>query len=131
MHEHQAALFTEDERKFLADVQNSLGNADRKLADDPALLDKLTRAYREAKCLGLSQDELLADFLYLEMQAPGFHRHPAIRGWLHQPGAASDDRFADLVDVLRKKSQQLKENQYWRRHVALASKKLARHSWHC
>ena len=110
MHEHQTALLTEDERKFVVAVQNSIGNAAGRLADDPALLDKLTRAYSEAKRMGLTRDELLMEFLYLEMKVPGFHRHPAIRRWLHKPGAAADERFADLIDVLRNKSRQRKED---------------------
>ena len=110
MHEHQTALLTEDERKFVVAVQNSIGNAAGRLADDPALLDKLTRAYSEAKRMGLTRDELLVEFLYLEMKVPGFHRHLAIRRWLHKPGAAADERFADLIDVLRNKSRQRKED---------------------
>jgi hypothetical protein len=66
--------------------------------------------YDEATRLGLARDELLADFLFLQIQAPGFHRHPAIRTWLTQPGATADERFADLLDVLRNKSQQLAES---------------------
>lgn len=111
MHEHQTALLTEDERKFVMAVQNSIDGADRRLANDPALLDKLIRAYNEARRLGLRREEVLANFLYLEMQAPGFHRKPVIRKWLREPGVAPDDRFADLIDVLRKKSQQLEGNE--------------------
>lgn len=104
-------LLTEDERKFVTAVQNSIGGAEGGLANDPALLDKLIRAYSEARRLGLRREEVLANFLYLEMQAPGFHRKSAIRKWLREPGAAPDDRFADLIDVLRKKSQQLDGNE--------------------
>ena len=110
MHEHQTALLTEDERKFVAAVRGSIGSADGTLADDPALLDKLSQAYSEAKRMGLTRDELLADFLYLEMEVPGFHRHPAIRRWLHKPGATADHRFADLIDVLHNQSRQRKED---------------------
>lgn len=46
----------------------------------------------------------------LRRDAPGFHRHPSILEWLHQPGATPDDRFADLVEVIRKKSHQLNKN---------------------
>ncbi len=109
MQAHQTHALTEDERRFVTAVQDSIRNAVPRLADDPALLDKLKQAYGEARVIGLAQEKLLADFLYLEMQSPGFHRHPAIRGWLHQPGATPDERFADLIDLLRNKFQQLKE----------------------
>ncbi len=110
MHEHQTALLTEDEHRFITAVRDNIGNVDTRLTNDPALLDKLTRAYGEARRLGLVREEVLADFLYLELQAPGFHRTPAIQTWLHEPGASLDDRFTDLMDVLRKKSQQLEGN---------------------
>ena len=110
MEEHQAALLAEDDRRFILAVQEGIRDADTKLADDPTLFDKLSRAYDEATRLGLARDELLADFLFLEIQAPGFHRHPAIRTWLTQPGATADERFADLLDVLRNRSQQQKES---------------------
>ena len=110
MREHQTALLTEDEHRFITAVRDNIGNVDTRIANDPALLDKLTRAYGEARCGGLIREDVLADFLSLEMEAPGFHRHMAIQTWLREPGASPDDRFADLMDVLRKKSQQLGEN---------------------
>jgi hypothetical protein len=110
MEEHQAVRLSEDERRFVLSVQESMRDIDTRLADDPALFGKLVQAYVDATRLGLTRDALLADFLYLEIQAPGFHRHPAIRTWLTQPGATADERFADLIDVLRNKSQQLTES---------------------
>lgn len=111
MHEHQTVHLTEDERKFISAVRDSLLDADARLADDPALLAKLTEAHSEAKAIGLTRDASLANFTYLQIQAPEFHRHRAIRRWLGKPGTAPDERFADLVDVLRNKSRQLKENE--------------------
>lgn len=110
MHEHQTAFLTEDEHRFITAVRDNIGNVDTRIANDPALLDKLTRAYGEARRWGLIREDVLADFLCLEMEAPGFHRNAAIQAWLGEPGASPDDRFADLMDVLRKKSQQLGEN---------------------
>ena len=110
MEEHQAVLLSEDERRFVLSVQESIRDMDTRLADDSALFGKLTQAYGEATRLGLTRDALVADFLYLEIRAPGFHRHAAIRTWLTQPGATADERFADLIDVLRNKSQQLTES---------------------
>ena len=66
-------------------------------------------AYREGKLKGLTQDALLAAFMLLEIEAPGFHRHPMIAEWLGEPGASIDERFADLLDVLRNKLGQASE----------------------
>jgi hypothetical protein len=51
-HEHQTALLTEDEHRFITAVRDNIGNVDTRLTNDPALLDKLTRAYGEARRLG-------------------------------------------------------------------------------
>lgn len=110
MHNHKTMFLTEGEREFIAAVRDSIRKVDPTLADDPAFPDKLTEAFAEAKAAGLSRDKLLADFIYLEIQAPGFHRHPSIRRWLRKPGAAPDERFADLIEVLRNKSLRLQEN---------------------
>lgn len=100
----------ERERKFISVVQDSICKADTTLAGDPTLLDKLTEAFGEARATGITRDELLAHFIYLEIQAPGFHRHPSIRRWLCKTGAVPDERLADLIEVLRHKSQRLQEN---------------------
>jgi hypothetical protein len=104
-------LLTEAERRFISAVKDSIREVDPTLADDPAILDKLTEAFREARAAGLTRDKLLADFIYLEIQAPGFHRHPSIRRWLRKRGAVPDERFDDLMEVLRNKAEQTRENQ--------------------
>jgi hypothetical protein len=65
MEEHQAVLLSEDERRFVLSVQESMRDIDTRLADGQALFGKLTQAYVEATRLGLTRYELLADFLYL------------------------------------------------------------------
>lgn len=109
MHEHKADFLPENERRFLAEVQERMANGDERLATDPALPGKLMQAYREAKTIGVTQEDLLADFLYLGIQSPGFHRHPAIQAWLHQPGATPDLRFADLIAAVLTQSRKLME----------------------
>jgi hypothetical protein len=111
MRKHKAVLLTDDERTFISAVHDSIRNADATFSGDPALLDKLIEAFDKARAAGLTRDELLADFIYLEIQAPGFHRHPSIRRWLRKPGAVPDERFADLMEVLRNKSHQVHENE--------------------
>ncbi|PPK41974.1 hypothetical protein B0G57_12369 [Trinickia symbiotica] len=96
-------LLTSDERGFVTAVRNCIVSAHPKLGDDPELLDRLTMAYDEGKRMGLTEDELLAKFLWLETEVPGFYGQPAISNWLEKPGAPVDDRFKDLLAVLRKK----------------------------
>ncbi|MGN6086566.1 hypothetical protein [Trinickia sp.] len=103
-------ILAEGERKFISAVQDSIRKVAPTLTDDPTLPDKLAEALAEAKAAGLTRDKLLADFIYLEMQVPGFHRHPLIRRWLRKRGAVPDERFAGLIEVLRNKSLQLQEN---------------------
>ncbi|MGN6082790.1 hypothetical protein [Trinickia sp.] len=110
MRKQKTALLTQRERDFISAVQDSLSKADTSLTDDPTLHDKLTGAFLEARAIGIARDELLAHFIYLEIQAPGFHRHPSIRRWLRKTGAVPEERFSDLIEVLRHKSQQLQES---------------------
>jgi hypothetical protein len=79
MRNDKTMILTEEERNFISAVQDSIRKIDPTLVDDPTLPDKLTEAFGEARAAGLTRDKLLADFIYLEMQAPGFHRHPSIR----------------------------------------------------
>lgn len=88
---------------FVTAVRDCIVDVIPELADDPTLLGRLTAAYREAKRIGLTQDELLAEFLYLETEVPGFYRESAVSAWLQRPGASINRRFKDLLEVLRRK----------------------------
>jgi hypothetical protein len=101
----QNGLLTEDERDFIATVRDSIVSADPRFDDDPTLLDRLASAHSAARKFGLTEDAL-AKFLYLEMEVPSFYCQPVISNWLHKPGAPVDDRFNDLLDVLRMKLDQ-------------------------
>lgn len=104
--QQQNDLPVSDERMFVTAVRDSVVSGTPALGDDPALLDRLVQAYDEARRMGLTDDELLAEFLFLEIEAPEFYRHPAILDWLSKPGASIDGRFRDLLDMLRKKIEQ-------------------------
>lgn len=110
MSEHQVVPLTKSEYEFVTAVQHAICNSDPTLAQDPSLGDKLIEAYRLAKRMGLTRDQSLADFLYLEIQVPGFSRRPVIREWLDKPGADPGDRFDVLVDVVRRKSSELEDD---------------------
>ncbi len=96
-------LVVSDGRVFVTAVRDSVVSTTPALGDDPGLFDRLVQAYDEARRIGLIEDDLLAEFLFLEIEAPGFYRQPAIVNWLKKPGASIDDRFRDLLDMLRKK----------------------------
>lgn len=80
--QQRTALNTREERDFVTAVRDSIVTMNPKLGDDPALLDRLARAYGEAKRMGLTRDESLAEFVYLEIELPGFCRQPSISKWL-------------------------------------------------
>lgn len=101
--QQQTGLSTRAEPDFVTAARNSIVIANPRLGDDPTLLDRLAKAYGEARRMGLMHHELLAEFLRLEADVPSFYRQSAISKWLKRPGASIDDRFKDLLDVLRKK----------------------------
>lgn len=101
--QRQITLSTLDGHDFVMAIRDSIVLEHPQLGDDPALLDRLAQAYVEAERIGLVQHELLAEFLRLEAKAPGFYQQSAIAKWLRKRGASTDDRFRDLLDVLRKK----------------------------
>ncbi len=104
-----AALCAVDERNFVATVRDDIVQVNPKLRDDPSLLDRLVNAYKAAKTLGLRQDKSLGDFLYIEAEAPSFYIKPPIKNWLSKPVGTADERFQDLLAVLRKKLEEQKE----------------------
>ncbi|OAJ64097.1 hypothetical protein A6V37_00945 [Paraburkholderia ginsengiterrae] len=72
-------------------------------SDDPTLLDRLVRAYQDAKHMGFAQGEALDEFLYVEADVPEFYRKPAIAAWLAKPGRPIEERFEDVLAVARHK----------------------------
>ena len=105
----QREISTTDEHGFIAAIRDDAITANPKLGDDPTLLQRLADAHRDAKRLGLTQDVLLAEFLHLEAQIPGFYRKPVVSKWLAKPGASIEDRFTDLLDVLLKEAERVQE----------------------
>ena len=113
INQQQNHLLFSDERVVVTAVRDRVVSAVPALRDDPTLSDRLARAYDEGKSMGLTDDKLLAEFLYLEIEAPGFYRQPAILNWLEKQGdwlekqgAPIDSRFEDLLDVLSKTLEQ-------------------------
>jgi hypothetical protein len=107
--QQQATVSTEN-LGFVTAVRDSIISTNPTLGDDRALLDRLATAYAEAKRIGQTEEDLLTEFLLLEVEVPDFYRDPAVSAWLQKPGAPVDLRFRDLLEVLRKKLLQGQEN---------------------
>jgi hypothetical protein len=101
--EQWAALCASDERNFVATIRDDIIRDSPRLADDSTLLDRLVSAYQEARRIGFQQDKALVEFLYVEADAPGFYRKPAIAAWLAKPGRPIEERFEDVFAVARRK----------------------------
>ena len=71
------------------------------LAADAGLSDRLERAYRDGRDLGLQQGDAMTQFLYLEALTPGFYRQPPIGAWLARPGRSPEQRLADLMSATK------------------------------
>jgi hypothetical protein len=101
--EQWAALCASDERNFVATIRDDIVRDAPRYADDPTLLDRMVRAYGDAKRMGFQQDKELVEFLYIEADVPEFYRKPGIAAWLAKPGRAVEERFEDLLAVTRRK----------------------------
>lgn len=101
--EQWAALCASDERNFVVTIRDDIVRDSPRLADDPTLLDRLVRAYQDAKRMGFEQDKALVEFLYVEADVPEFYRKPGISAWLAKPGRPVEERFEDLLAVTRRK----------------------------
>jgi hypothetical protein len=106
-----AALEDADERNFVGTVRNDVVGMHPELANDPDLLRRLNAAFDETKRLGFIHDQSIVQFLYLEVDVPGFYRQYAISRWLSQAGKPAEERFGMLMDVLRAKMRDKQEKQ--------------------
>lgn len=99
--EQVAALADIDAKGFVKGVREDLVKDDPKLAEDPTLAERLWRAYKAARELGIREDGNLVAFLRVEAYAPSFYNKPATRAWLTRPGRSADERFHDYLRVMR------------------------------
>lgn len=96
-----AALDELEERQFVKEVQGNLLREHPELASDEGLYPRLQKAHACALRLGFTQRSAIAQFLYTEAFAPNFHEQPAIAAWLHKPIGGPEERFADLLAVMK------------------------------
>ncbi|RDU95481.1 hypothetical protein [Trinickia dinghuensis] len=99
----------EQESAFVTSLRDRIVYAYPKLGADPTLLHRLARAYSEAKRIGLTQDDVIGDFLRLEALLPSFYRRPEISQWLGKEGDSADDRFQDMLELALKRFEQGQE----------------------
>jgi hypothetical protein len=106
---NKAEALRRDTHDIVAIFRNAIVDASPQLADDPTLNDRLATAYCYAKRIGVTRDDLIQTFLYIEAGSPGFYRQAEIARWLEKGGASADDRLQDLIDGTRRKLREAKE----------------------
>lgn len=87
--------------QYLAKREDRVANPGRE-----GVLQRMTAAYRHAVTLGIESPPVLVEFLYLAADAPRFWEDKAIDYQLRKPGATAEQRFDELLAVMR---QQLTE----------------------
>jgi hypothetical protein len=104
--QQSATLCIVDEHNFVAGVRENLVRLHPKLQDDPKLLERLLKAYRWAKRLGIQRDETLVAFLCLDAEAPEFYRRANVARWLANPVGTPYDKFESLLSALSEQPTQ-------------------------
>ncbi|MEW9580979.1 hypothetical protein [Paraburkholderia sp. DGU8] len=107
--EQWAVLKVYEDRNYVDFIRGHVVRDYPALADDPSLRDRLNAAFARTKELGFTHDGPIVDFLYVEAVDPGFYEMPPIAAWLNKPGAPGEQRFEMLLQVMRKKQQEMKE----------------------
>ncbi|TDV06844.1 hypothetical protein [Paraburkholderia caballeronis] len=107
--EEWAVLKAQEDCNYVAFVRGDIVRDYPELADDPTLRDRLNAAYAQTKELGFTHDGPIVDFLYVEATDPGFYKTPVVAAWLNKPGVPGEQRFEMLLQVARKKQQEMKE----------------------
>lgn len=96
-----------EKQQYVDEVHKTIVAEHPPLAADAELQPRLQMAYREAVSLGFTEGPAITQFLHYEAFAPGFHREPAVRAWLAKPGASAEQRFSDLVQVMRARTREV------------------------
>ncbi|MET3232692.1 UNVERIFIED_ORG: hypothetical protein ABIC54_004900 [Burkholderia sp. 1263] len=107
--EQWAVLKACEDRNYVDFIRGHIVRDYPALADDPTLRERLNAAYARTKELGFTHDGPIVDFLYMEASDPGFYKNPAVTAWLNKPGVPGEQRFEMLLQVARKKQQEMKE----------------------
>jgi hypothetical protein len=100
-----------EERGYVTRVRDEIIAEHQELKQDEYLLDRLNRAYDHALTLGFTDIKVITQFLYQEAFAPDFYKTPAVHAWLTKPGASVEQRFTDLLAIVRRKAEAQTETQ--------------------
>lgn len=90
-----------EERQFVEQVARDIIQEHPELGIDDSLRSRLDAAHGEALALGFTQRPAITQFLYTEAFAPKFSQHPAVATWLRTPRGTVEERFADLLAVMK------------------------------
>jgi hypothetical protein len=107
--EQWALLRACEDRNYVDFIRGHIVRDYPALAEDTTLRDRLNAAYARTKELGFTHDGPTVDFLYMEASDPGFYNMPVVAAWLSKSGVPSEQRFEMLLQVARKKQQEMKE----------------------
>jgi hypothetical protein len=107
--EQWALLKVHEDHNYVAFIRGHIVRDYPALANDPTLRERLNAAFAQTRTLGFTHDAPIVDFLYMEASDPGFYKIPAIAAWLSKPGVPAEQRFEMLLQVTRKKHQEMKE----------------------
>jgi hypothetical protein len=55
--------------------------------------------------LGFTDIKVITQFLYQEAFAPDFYKNQAVHAWLTKPEASVEQRFTDLLAIIRAKAK--------------------------
>ena len=96
-----------EKQQYVDEVHQAIVNERPSLAADAGLQPRLLAAYRAAVGLGFTEGAAITQFLHYEAFAPGFRQEPAVHAWLTKPGASSEQRFSDLLQVMRAATREI------------------------
>lgn len=104
--EQLASLDELEKLQYVDEVRKRIVAEFPDLGADEGLRARLQAAYRHAVSLGFVNGGPITQFLYYEAFAPGFYKEPGIDAWMRKPGQSVEQRFADLLQVVKAKMRE-------------------------
>lgn len=95
-----------EKRQFVVEVEKAVKAAHPELAADESCGDRLHAAYAHSVALGFVDGAAITEFLHYEAHAPSLYKEPAVDAWLRKPGQTVEQRWSDLVQVIRARTRE-------------------------
>lgn len=95
-----------ERRQYVAEVEKAVKAAHPALGADETCGDRLRAAHAHAVALGFMDGAAITEFLHYEAHAPSFYKEPALDAWLRKPGQTVEQRWSDLVQVMRARTRE-------------------------